>query len=90
MPKPNPAFARPPSAASEHWSETGAAPARPLAVTVEEAARLLDIPLPMASRLARELQPYVHADGSYRWPLKELARALADCGGVRTRAELGA
>ena len=59
------------------------APARPLAVTIDQAAELLAIPRPVAARLAAQVEPYRHADGSERWPLRELARVLADCGGVQ-------
>jgi hypothetical protein len=58
-------------------------------VSIDEAAELLDIPRPMAARLARDITPYVCADRSLKWPVRELARALADCGGIRARAELG-
>jgi hypothetical protein len=76
---------RRPGRASLDWVETGAGPGRPLAVTVAEAAELLDVTIAEATRVAGAVQPYTHADGSYRWPLRELARALADCGGVRSR-----
>jgi hypothetical protein len=66
------------------WAGAGFAhTTRPLAVTIDQAAELLDIPRDMAARLARDVQPYRHRDGSARWPLRELARALADCDGVR-------
>jgi hypothetical protein len=43
------------------------------------------LPVPDVRRAARQVESYWHADGSARWPLRELARVLADCGGVRTR-----
>jgi hypothetical protein len=55
-------------------------------VTIPEAAELLGRSVPDVRRAAREVEPYRHADGSARWPLRELARVLADGGGVR---ELG-
>jgi hypothetical protein len=54
-------------------------------VTVAEAAELLGVTVAEAARLARDVVPYRHADGSDRWPLRELARGLADCGGIRGR-----
>lgn len=89
MAKANPKHARKPSQDSNRWSSIGYGVPRPLAVDLDQVAELLAIPRPMAARLARDIEPYRHADGSARWPLRELARALADCGGVRTRAELG-
>jgi hypothetical protein len=59
---------------------------RPLAVTLDQAAELLDRSVSDVRRAAREVEPYWHANGTPRWPLRELARVLADCGGVR---ELG-
>ena len=36
----------------------------------------------MARLLASTVQPHRHQDGSERWPLRELARVLADTGRV--------
>ena len=55
----------------------------PRAVTIPEAAELLGRSVPDVERAAREVEPYWHADGFPKWPLRELARVLADCGGVR-------
>jgi hypothetical protein len=52
------------------------------AVTVAEAAELLAVPLRDVRRAASQVKPYRHADGSDRWPLRELARVLADAGRV--------
>jgi hypothetical protein len=57
--------------------------ARKLAVTLAEAADALGLPLAEVERLARSVEPYQHHDGTERWPLRELARVLADCGPVR-------
>lgn len=85
MRKPNPAFAREPGRSSNNWSSTGLAPSRPLAVTIAEAAELLDLPVRTVRRYVRHIEPYRHADGSPRWSLKELARFHADTGRVVTR-----
>jgi hypothetical protein len=55
--------------------------ARPLAVTIEEAAELLGRSARDMRRTARHVEPDRHADGSACWPLRELARVLADAGG---------
>jgi hypothetical protein len=87
VPKPSAKRQRKPGRISNRWSSTAYAQARlPLAVTIPEAAELLGRSVPDVRRAAREVEPYRHADGSARWPLRELARVLADCGGVR---ELG-
>jgi hypothetical protein len=67
---------------SARWASTGLTAQRKLAVTIGEAAEVLGIPEPMVERLACGVRPYQHADGTPRWPLRELARALADCGGI--------
>jgi hypothetical protein len=41
------------------------------------AAQLLGRPLPTVERAARKVEPYRHADGSPRWSLRELAKALS-------------
>ena len=84
MGKPNPKFARTPARTSTNWSSTGLAPfERPLAVTVDQAAEFLAIPRPMAARLARDIAPYTHADGSSRWSLRNCPSSRG--GAVRSR-----
>jgi hypothetical protein len=53
-------------------------------VTIPEAAEALGRSVPDVRRAARQVKPYQHADGTPRWPLRELARALADVGGIVT------
>jgi hypothetical protein len=55
----------------------------PRAVTIAEACELLNRSVPDVERATRDVEPYRHANGTPRWPLRELARVLADAGGVR-------
>jgi hypothetical protein len=66
---------RRPGGAAEMWGQRMSQ--QPLAVTVEQAAARLGVPLSMVRRAAARIEPYRHADGSPRWPLRELARWLA-------------
>jgi hypothetical protein len=51
-------------------------------VTLEEAARLLNIPLPMVRRYCNSIQPYLFADGTLKWSLAQIAQIHASTGGV--------
>jgi hypothetical protein len=64
---------------SSAWSTSE--PAR-RAVTLAEAAELLDVSLRDVKRAAEQVEPYLAAGGVQKWPVRELARVLADCGGT--------
>jgi hypothetical protein len=49
---------------------------RPVACTLPAAAQLLGVPLPRVRQAAATLAPYTHQDGSPRWSVAELERAL--------------
>ena len=49
----------------------------PVAVDLDRAAGLLGVPLADVRRAAARVEPYTAADGSLKWPLRELARWLA-------------
>jgi hypothetical protein len=49
---------------------------RPVAVTVEDAAEMLAVPLGRVAAAAERVAPYRHQDGSSRWSLRELEREL--------------
>jgi hypothetical protein len=54
-------------------------------VSVDEAAQLLGISRPTAERHCSVLVPYICADGTLKWPLREVAKLHANVGGARTR-----
>jgi hypothetical protein len=62
-------------------SDWVARPAR-LAVTIDQAAEALGVPVRDVERAARRVEPYIAAGGVPKWPIRELARTLADCGRV--------
>jgi hypothetical protein len=66
----------------QRWSSTGSVGHGKLAVNIPEAAEALGVSEGMARLLASTVQPHRHQDGSERWPLRELARVLADTGRV--------
>jgi hypothetical protein len=48
----------------------------PVAATLPDAAALLGVSLAVVEQAARHVPPYVHADGSPRWSVGELADRL--------------
>jgi hypothetical protein len=60
---------------------------RPMAVTAEEAAEQLGIPLPLVREYCQTIEPYHHADGSERWPLREIRQLHANTVVVMARAK---
>jgi hypothetical protein len=60
------------------FQEVGRSPTegRPVACTLPAAARWLGTPLGRVREAAAGLEPYTHHDGSPRWSLAELERAL--------------
>jgi hypothetical protein len=50
---------------------------RPVAVTLPAASELLGVPAARVRRAAEAVEPYTHANGSPRWSLMLLERALA-------------
>jgi hypothetical protein len=67
------------------WRYEGPGGSRKLAVTIAEAAELLGISEAQARALTLEVEPYLAAGGVRKWPLKELARALAGTGRTVSR-----
>lgn len=64
------------------WSSDGAPTHQRLAVTLEQAAEQLGVPLRDIKRAAVGVEPYIAHGGVKKWPIRELARVLADCGRV--------
>jgi hypothetical protein len=73
-------------AGKSNWAGSGRSEPARLAVTVEQAAEALNITVEQARLLARDVQPYQAADGTERWPLRELSRVLAGGGRVVGRS----
>jgi hypothetical protein len=55
-----------------------------------ELAEALGVPLRDVERVPRPVEPYIAHGGIHKWPLRELARVLADTGRVVPSALLGA
>jgi hypothetical protein len=49
---------------------------RPIAAPLEQCAELLDVDLATVRKLAAQVEPYVHADGTRIWSLMQLERQL--------------
>jgi hypothetical protein len=49
---------------------------RPVACTLQTASQLLGVPVAQVRKAAGQVPPHLHANGSPRWSLNELERAL--------------
>ena len=54
---------------------------RPVAAPLPAVAELLDLPLEQVEQAAAAVVPYAHADGSPRWSLMLVEKALENAGG---------